>query len=225
MPLVRFFLSGDYRDDINEHNPLGKGGEVAEAFGVLIGWLWHGGVASVAPRAFRKTLGKYEAELCQGYEQHDSHELMAKLLDMLHEDINRVKTKPYIEEEEDAGLPDSVMAERAWRAHLCAADMNAASDVCLMRCLRALLVHVLESVARLLDMLHEQINRVMKKPYIEEEQDAGLPDSVMGERTWHSHQYTATITAAAAAGVGGGGGDAAAGGHLVCWVFSAVTCA
>jgi ubiquitin C-terminal hydrolase len=121
MPLVRVFLSGDYRDDINEHNPLGKGGEVAEAFGSLIGRLWHGGVASVAARAFRKTLGKHEPELCQGYEQHDSHEFMAKLLDMLHEDINRVKKKPYIEEEEDSGLPDSVMAERAWRAHLCAA--------------------------------------------------------------------------------------------------------
>jgi ubiquitin C-terminal hydrolase len=120
MPLVRVFLSEDYRDDINEHNPLGKGGEVAYAFGGLVARLWQGGIACLAPRAFRKTLGKHSelSDLCQGYEQHDSQELMAKLLDMLHEDINRVKQKPYVEEEEDSGRPDSEMAERAWRAHL-----------------------------------------------------------------------------------------------------------
>lgn len=36
MPVVRAFLSGAYRADINEDNPLGKGGEVALAFGSLV---------------------------------------------------------------------------------------------------------------------------------------------------------------------------------------------
>ena len=33
----------------------------------------------------------------QGYEQHDSAEFLAQLLDQLHEDVNRVKTKKYVE--------------------------------------------------------------------------------------------------------------------------------
>ena len=35
-----------------------------------------------------------------GYDQHDSHELAAAVLDFLHEDTNEVKKKPYIEKEE-----------------------------------------------------------------------------------------------------------------------------
>ena len=32
-----------------------------------------------------------------GYQQHDSQELLTFLLDGLHEDLNRIKKKPYIE--------------------------------------------------------------------------------------------------------------------------------
>ena len=39
-PLVRMFLSGAYRQDINKDNPLGNRGELAEAFGMLLKLLW-----------------------------------------------------------------------------------------------------------------------------------------------------------------------------------------
>ena len=39
-PLVRVFLSGDYRQDLNTDNPLGNKGELAEAFGNLMKLLW-----------------------------------------------------------------------------------------------------------------------------------------------------------------------------------------
>lgn len=32
-----------------------------------------------------------------GYQQHDSQEFIAFLLDGLHEDLNRIKAKPYVE--------------------------------------------------------------------------------------------------------------------------------
>ena len=32
-----------------------------------------------------------------GYEQHDSQEFLAFLLDSLHEDLNRVKEKPHVD--------------------------------------------------------------------------------------------------------------------------------
>ena len=43
-----------------------------------------------------------------GYQQQDSQELLAFLLDGLHEDLNRVKQKPYIEIPDDKGRPDDV---------------------------------------------------------------------------------------------------------------------
>ena len=39
-PLVRMFLSGAYKEDLNRDNPLGNKGELAEAFGSLLKLLW-----------------------------------------------------------------------------------------------------------------------------------------------------------------------------------------
>ena len=39
-PLMRVFLSGAYKAEINPDNPLGRGGELAEAFGALMQKLW-----------------------------------------------------------------------------------------------------------------------------------------------------------------------------------------
>ena len=43
-----------------------------------------------------------------GYQQQDSQELMAFLLDGLHEDLNRIKKKPYVEVMDADNRPDSV---------------------------------------------------------------------------------------------------------------------
>lgn len=43
-----------------------------------------------------------------GYQQHDSQELLSFLLDGLHEDLNRVKNKEYIELKDADGRPDQV---------------------------------------------------------------------------------------------------------------------
>lgn len=43
-----------------------------------------------------------------GYQQQDSHELLAFLLDGLHEDLNRIRKKPYIQLMDADGRPDKV---------------------------------------------------------------------------------------------------------------------
>ena len=40
VPLLRIFLSGAYKADLNRNNPLGNKGELAEAFGALLEKLW-----------------------------------------------------------------------------------------------------------------------------------------------------------------------------------------
>lgn len=42
--------------------------------------------------------------------QHDCQEFIAILLDLLHEDLNAVQSKPYVVVKDSDGRPDSVVA-------------------------------------------------------------------------------------------------------------------
>ena len=65
-------------------------------------------VVSSNPRLlFQVAVGRFKPEF-SGYQQQDSQELMAFLLDGLHEDLNRIKSKPYVETKEANNRPDKV---------------------------------------------------------------------------------------------------------------------
>ncbi|XP_071919335.1 ubiquitin carboxyl-terminal hydrolase 9-like isoform X3 [Coffea arabica] len=114
-PIFEYFLE-DYSSEINRQNPLGMHGELALAFGELLRKLWSSGRTPVAPRAFKTKLARFAPQF-SGYNQHDSQELLAFLLDGLHEDLNRVKQKPYIETKDSDGRPDEEVADEYWRYH------------------------------------------------------------------------------------------------------------
>uniref|UniRef100_W5KNT1 Ubiquitin carboxyl-terminal hydrolase 32 n=1 Tax=Astyanax mexicanus TaxID=7994 RepID=W5KNT1_ASTMX len=65
----------------------------------------------------RWTIAKY-APRFNGFQQQDSQELLAFLLDGLHEDLNRVHEKPYVELKDSDGRPDAEVATEAWENHL-----------------------------------------------------------------------------------------------------------
>ena len=56
-------------------------------------------------------------------------ELLAFLLDGLHEDLNRVKNKPYVEAKDGDGRPDEEVADEYWRNHVARND-SIIVDVC-----------------------------------------------------------------------------------------------
>uniref|UniRef100_A0A672Q3R5 ubiquitinyl hydrolase 1 n=1 Tax=Sinocyclocheilus grahami TaxID=75366 RepID=A0A672Q3R5_SINGR len=92
-------------------------GEIAEAYADVIKQMWSGRHYSVVPRVFKTKVGHFASQFL-GYQQHDSQELLSFLLDGLHEDLNRVKKKEYIELRDADGRPDQEVAEEAWHNHL-----------------------------------------------------------------------------------------------------------
>ncbi|KAG5235821.1 ubiquitin carboxyl-terminal hydrolase family protein [Salix suchowensis] len=125
--LVEYFLQ-DYSEEINTQNPLGMHGELALAFGDLLRKLWSSGRTAIAPRVFKGKLALFAPQF-SGYNQHDSQELLAFLLDGLHEDLNRVKQKPYIEMKDWSGEQDEEVADECWRNHKARND-SVIVDVC-----------------------------------------------------------------------------------------------
>ncbi|KAI6233873.1 Ubiquitinyl hydrolase 1 [Aphelenchoides fujianensis] len=92
--LTEYFLSPKVFAEINSANVLGTGGQAGQGC----------------------TIGMY-APRFNGYNQQDAQELMAFLLDGLHEDLNRIYEKPYVEEKESDGRPDHIVAKEAWEGY------------------------------------------------------------------------------------------------------------
>ncbi|XP_028809666.1 ubiquitin carboxyl-terminal hydrolase 15 isoform X3 [Denticeps clupeoides] len=116
-PLTEYFLKDKYKEELNEDNPLGMKGEIAKAYAELIKQLWSGKFSYVTPRPFKTQVGRFAPQF-SGYQQQDSHEFLAFLLDGLHEDLNRIRKKPYIQLKDADGRPDKVVAEEAWENHI-----------------------------------------------------------------------------------------------------------
>lgn len=111
-----FFLDGHFQSEINIDNPLGMGGKLAVAFAVLLKVLWSGTQNSYAPSKLKTLIGMKAIQFT-GFAQHDAQEFMAFLLDGLHEDLNRIKNKPYTENIDSDGRPDKVVADESWRLY------------------------------------------------------------------------------------------------------------
>uniref|UniRef100_A0A8C6VUG6 Ubiquitin carboxyl-terminal hydrolase n=1 Tax=Nothobranchius furzeri TaxID=105023 RepID=A0A8C6VUG6_NOTFU len=115
-PLTEYFLNDQYEAEINRENPLGMRGEIAEAYADLVKQMWMSRSTYVAPRTFKTQVGRFAPQF-SGYQQQDSQELLAFLLDGLHEDLNRVKKKPYLALRDAEGRPDEIVAKEAWTNH------------------------------------------------------------------------------------------------------------
>jgi ubiquitin C-terminal hydrolase len=158
------FLTGAFEPDLNETNPLGMKGELARAFGRLVSQLWRGGVGAVVPRGFKSRLASFAPQF-SGYQQHDSQEV---------------------------GAGPACLAVCAFRFPPCtdrlfALIANKASN-------RqsppptANRFYNPQFLAFLLDGLHEDINRIRVKPYVEERDAGGRPDAEVAAEAWANYR-------------------------------------
>lgn len=119
IPLAKFMLDGSYKKAINKVNPLGTQGALAESFAHLIKVMWSEQYTFVSPVTFRDAIGRFQSTF-KGFDQHDSQEFLAFLLDGLHEDLNYVMHKPAPvdmtpeREHELETLPQQVASVKEW---------------------------------------------------------------------------------------------------------------
>lgn len=100
--LKDYFLYNSFEKEINTENPLGYSGNIAKAFGLLVQSLFsdkYTPLTSYSPKRFNSIVGHYNS-MFASYIQQDSQEFLSFLLDGLHEDLNRIVKKPYIEKPE-----------------------------------------------------------------------------------------------------------------------------
>jgi ubiquitin carboxyl-terminal hydrolase 4/11 len=79
--LTEYFLAQVYKQELNETNPLGMGGQLAKHYAYLIAALFNPEHTkpSLPPSEFKKTLGRFAPNF-SGYGQQDSQEFLAFLL-------------------------------------------------------------------------------------------------------------------------------------------------
>ena len=97
--LTKYILGKYYEKDINKTNPIGSQGEIIDKYAKLIIHIWYGNKNCLYPLQFKQAFGKvYQA--FNDFRQQDSQEFISYLLDILHEDLNKVNNKPYIQEKD-----------------------------------------------------------------------------------------------------------------------------
>lgn len=110
-----------YKTELNPDNPLSTGGILARSYNDLVRNLFSPSASSsYSPRDFKHRIATHAPQF-SGYAQHDSQELVAFLLDGLHEDLNRVLKKPYVEkpEWEGGGAKEFLkLATDSWDAYI-----------------------------------------------------------------------------------------------------------
>ncbi len=117
IPLTDYFLAYQYKQEINQNNPLGTGGKLVVEYAELVKSIWLGNNSVVRPQAFKNQLERFAPQF-RGFRQHDSQEFLAYLLDGIHEDLNRIEKKPYIEDRDCDGTNDEQDAIEAWKNYL-----------------------------------------------------------------------------------------------------------
>jgi ubiquitin carboxyl-terminal hydrolase 4/11/15 len=94
--LTCFFLAKAWKKELNKGNPLGHEGKMAITYASLLDSIYDTNSSSFTPSDFKRMLSKCGPQF-SGYGQQDSQEFMSFLVDALHEDMNRIHQKPYIE--------------------------------------------------------------------------------------------------------------------------------
>ena len=116
--LTYFFLSEQYKKELNENNKYGLKGKLAQSWYELLYKYWIENNDTGNPRDLKYIIGEKDPRF-RGYSQQDSNEFINIFLDTLNEDLNFSDEKKYIElNEKNSDETDEQCAKRFWEANL-----------------------------------------------------------------------------------------------------------
>ena len=98
--LTNYFLDDSYPKYNNNDNSNKNKGKIVNVYSELIKHIWYGKQISLIPSDFKNTIGEINPTF-KGNEQQDCQEFLSFLLQGLHEDLNKVLNKPYIEKDDN----------------------------------------------------------------------------------------------------------------------------
>ncbi|XP_076254184.1 uncharacterized protein LOC143192615 isoform X2 [Rhynchophorus ferrugineus] len=120
--LLDYIRNESYQKDVNNTTSSMKGALI-KAFSELIKELWGSDTSGPVNTAALKAQIQRFAPRFMGYAQQDAQEFLRYLLEGLHEEVNRVTSKPKpITTDIDDNLSDAEKANEAWRRYLRAED-------------------------------------------------------------------------------------------------------
>lgn len=113
--LTEYILTHDWENKINTVSSSAEGRLVCEYY-LLLKKIWTENSYSVSPADIKKAIVKVSRTFA-GYSQQDTQEFLSYFLDALHEDLNQVYIKPYIQQKDYAGEDVKKFSDGAWSSH------------------------------------------------------------------------------------------------------------
>ena len=112
--LKSFIMSKTISNEINLSNPLGSKGQLLLAFSDLFKLYWKNKFEDISPLFFKHIMETH-LPIFKGHAQHDAQEFLSQLLDGIHEDVNKIIDKPYIDTIEGSDFDtDLEIARQCW---------------------------------------------------------------------------------------------------------------
>ncbi|KAK3710667.1 hypothetical protein QZH41_011010, partial [Actinostola sp. cb2023] len=104
-----------WQPSVNQGQISGLPRELAEQFSILVRVANSGQYKYLSPSDFKRTVGKIKSSF-SGFDQQDSQEFLALMMDKLHEDVNTILNKPFLKTPGD-DIEPSRAAEMSWANH------------------------------------------------------------------------------------------------------------
>lgn len=118
IPLTNHFLTDRFKEELNPGNIDGSGPKnpLVCSYGALCKEMWFGTNPYCNPKQLKDVLGSINRDY-YGTQQQDAHDVLELILDRIHEDLNKVQKKPYVEQPEGDGTNDVSISADAWSKH------------------------------------------------------------------------------------------------------------
>lgn len=189
--IADYFMNDLHMKEINITNPLGSKGAVTLSFAHLTKQYWsREDIDEINPKELYGVISHFAPQFSHGT-QEDSHEFIAFLLDIIHEDLNRVKVKPTIEDKDYNDDKLEEHASEAWKHYLMRnksiiVDLFQGQSKSTLKCLKCGLVsHKFEPFMYLSLPIPEQTKKKQKVTLVECMEEFSKEEKLEGDERWN----------------------------------------